>query len=49
MFRSDHFADDSQVRDLLLVALTVSTGAVDAISWLALGDHGIRHRAHGIR
>jgi uncharacterized membrane protein YoaK (UPF0700 family) len=29
--------DESGVRDMLLVALTVSTGAVDAISWLALG------------
>jgi uncharacterized membrane protein YoaK (UPF0700 family) len=29
--------DESSVRDVLLVALTVSTGAVDAISWLALG------------
>jgi uncharacterized membrane protein YoaK (UPF0700 family) len=26
-----------RVRDLLLVALTVSTGAVDAMSWMALG------------
>jgi uncharacterized membrane protein YoaK (UPF0700 family) len=29
--------DDRHVRDLLLVALTVSTGAVDALSWLVLG------------
>jgi uncharacterized membrane protein YoaK (UPF0700 family) len=29
-------ASDARTRDLLLVALTVSTGAVDAISWLAL-------------
>jgi uncharacterized membrane protein YoaK (UPF0700 family) len=29
--------DDSRIRDLLLVALTVSTGAVDALSWLGLG------------
>jgi uncharacterized membrane protein YoaK (UPF0700 family) len=28
--------DNRQVRDLLLVALTVSTGAVDALSWLVL-------------
>ena len=28
---------DTHVRDVLLVALTVSTGAVDAISWLGLG------------
>ncbi len=27
---------DRRVRDVLLVALTVSTGAVDALSWLAL-------------
>jgi uncharacterized membrane protein YoaK (UPF0700 family) len=29
--------DEGRVRDLLLVALTVSTGAVDALSWLGLG------------
>lgn len=29
--------DDHHVRDVLLVALTVSTGAVDAFSWLVLG------------
>jgi uncharacterized membrane protein YoaK (UPF0700 family) len=28
--------DDHRVRDVLLVALTVSTGAVDALSWLGL-------------
>jgi uncharacterized membrane protein YoaK (UPF0700 family) len=28
--------DDRRVRDMLLVALTVSTGAVDAVSWLGL-------------
>jgi uncharacterized membrane protein YoaK (UPF0700 family) len=28
--------DDRRVRDVLLVALTVSTGAVDALSWLGL-------------
>jgi uncharacterized membrane protein YoaK (UPF0700 family) len=28
--------DDNRVRDVLLVALTVSTGAVDAVSWLGL-------------
>jgi uncharacterized membrane protein YoaK (UPF0700 family) len=28
--------DDRRVRDALLVALTVSTGAVDALSWLGL-------------
>jgi hypothetical protein len=37
------------VRDVLLVALTVSTGAVDAISWLVLGkgpdDPGRHERA----
>ena len=31
-------AADSGIRDLLLVALTVSTGAVDALSWLGLGN-----------
>lgn len=29
--------DGQRLRDLLLVALTVSTGAVDALSWLVLG------------
>jgi uncharacterized membrane protein YoaK (UPF0700 family) len=29
--------DDRRVRDAMLVALTVSTGAVDAISWICLG------------
>jgi uncharacterized membrane protein YoaK (UPF0700 family) len=29
--------DSRDIRDLLLVALTISTGAVDAISWLGLG------------
>jgi uncharacterized membrane protein YoaK (UPF0700 family) len=29
--------DDGRVRDLLLVALTVSTGVVDAVSWIGLG------------
>ena len=29
--------DDRRVRDVLLVALTVSTGAVDAVSWFGLG------------
>jgi uncharacterized membrane protein YoaK (UPF0700 family) len=29
--------DKRDIRDLLLVALTVSTGAVDALSWLGLG------------
>jgi uncharacterized membrane protein YoaK (UPF0700 family) len=29
--------DDDRVRDTLLVGLTVSTGAVDALSWLGLG------------
>jgi uncharacterized membrane protein YoaK (UPF0700 family) len=29
--------DKRDIRDLLLVALTISTGAVDAISWLGLG------------
>jgi uncharacterized membrane protein YoaK (UPF0700 family) len=29
--------DNSGTRDLLLVALTISTGAVDALSWLGLG------------
>jgi uncharacterized membrane protein YoaK (UPF0700 family) len=29
-------ANDRRVRDVLLVALTVSTGAVDALSWLGL-------------
>jgi uncharacterized membrane protein YoaK (UPF0700 family) len=29
--------DDRRVRDVLLVALAVSTGAIDAISWIALG------------
>jgi uncharacterized membrane protein YoaK (UPF0700 family) len=29
--------DDLRVRDLLLVALTISTGAVDAVSWICLG------------
>jgi uncharacterized membrane protein YoaK (UPF0700 family) len=28
---------DIRIRDLLLVALTVSTGSVDALSWLGLG------------
>jgi uncharacterized membrane protein YoaK (UPF0700 family) len=32
-----HWADEPRVRDLLLKALTVSSGAVDAISFLALG------------
>jgi uncharacterized membrane protein YoaK (UPF0700 family) len=35
--RTDLRVDDRRVRDLLLVALTVSTGAVDALSWLVLG------------
>jgi uncharacterized membrane protein YoaK (UPF0700 family) len=29
--------DDRRLRDVLLVALTVSTGAVDAVSWFGLG------------
>jgi uncharacterized membrane protein YoaK (UPF0700 family) len=29
--------DKAGIRDLLLVALTISTGAVDALSWLGLG------------
>jgi uncharacterized membrane protein YoaK (UPF0700 family) len=29
--------DDRSLRDVLLVALTVSTGAIDAVSWLGLG------------
>jgi uncharacterized membrane protein YoaK (UPF0700 family) len=29
--------DDTRVRDLLLAGLTLSTGCVDAISWLGLG------------
>jgi uncharacterized membrane protein YoaK (UPF0700 family) len=29
--------DKRDIRDLLLVALTISTGAVDALSWLGLG------------
>ena len=29
--------DDTRVRDLLLVGLTLSTGCVDAISWFGLG------------
>jgi uncharacterized membrane protein YoaK (UPF0700 family) len=29
--------DKRGIRDVLLVALTISTGAVDAISWLGLG------------
>jgi uncharacterized membrane protein YoaK (UPF0700 family) len=29
--------DDRSLRDVLLVALTVAAGAVDAVSWLALG------------
>ena len=29
--------DERRVRDVLLVALTLSTGAVDAISWIGLG------------
>ena len=29
--------DDRRVRDVLLVALTLSTGAVDAVSWIGLG------------
>src|SRR5256885_11302358 len=29
--------EDVRVRDLLLAALTLSTGCVDAISWLGLG------------
>jgi uncharacterized membrane protein YoaK (UPF0700 family) len=37
----DHVAGtnivDHDMRDLLLVALTISTGAVDALSWLGLG------------
>jgi uncharacterized membrane protein YoaK (UPF0700 family) len=33
----DQRNDKTRVRDLLLVALTVSTGAVDAVSWLGLG------------
>jgi uncharacterized membrane protein YoaK (UPF0700 family) len=30
-------ADERAIRDLLLVALTISAGAVDALSWLGLG------------
>jgi uncharacterized membrane protein YoaK (UPF0700 family) len=33
----EHVQGGRQARDLLLVALTVSTGAVDALSWLGLG------------
>ncbi|HEY2181221.1 MAG TPA: YoaK family protein [Solirubrobacteraceae bacterium] len=29
--------NDTRIRDAMLVALTVSTGAVDALSWLVLG------------
>jgi uncharacterized membrane protein YoaK (UPF0700 family) len=35
--RTDQHMAERRVRDLLLVALTVSTGAVDALSWLVLG------------
>jgi uncharacterized membrane protein YoaK (UPF0700 family) len=35
--RTSERSDDTRVRDGLLVALTVSTGAADAISWLGLG------------
>ena len=35
--RSGVRLDERRVRDLLLVALTVATGAVDALSWLVLG------------
>jgi uncharacterized membrane protein YoaK (UPF0700 family) len=33
----DVSVDDRRIRDVLLVALTVSTGAIDAVSWLGLG------------
>jgi uncharacterized membrane protein YoaK (UPF0700 family) len=36
--RRDRPRDQTRVRDALLVALTVSSGAVDALSWLALGS-----------
>ena len=35
--RPDRRDGETRVRDALLVALTVSTGAVDALSWLGLG------------
>jgi uncharacterized membrane protein YoaK (UPF0700 family) len=35
--RVEQGAGERRVRDLLLVALTISTGAVDALSWLVLG------------
>lgn len=35
--RAKEQVDDRRVRDVLLVALTVSTGSVDAISWICLG------------
>ena len=37
MTKTDNQAVELRVRDLLLSALTVSSGAVDAISFLALG------------
>ena len=36
--RPDRRNGETRVRDALLVALTVSSGAVDALSWLALGS-----------
>lgn len=36
--RSTQGLDDSRIRDLLLIGLTVSAGAVDAVSWLGLGQ-----------
>jgi len=35
--QTEAVSSDTLVRDALLIALTVSTGAVDAISWLGLG------------
>ncbi len=36
--RSTQSLDDSRIRDLLLIGLAVATGAVDAVSWLGLGQ-----------